>query len=191
MCCLLASIFYYAHKRASYYKGIFSDFQPEELHVTSSSGTAEMVIYDLALHEVQTRKDSEPYSIDVHAKKSSFSRRSDMITCRDVCCDVTSQEKKQAWFKAGTCLVNRLTKKIVFPEQVVGWVKDCDIVGSDALFDIGRNWFEFKGSVSCKNDSFSLKANRGTFDLKEKKLELSGGVRTEFLQRPAGNNSGK
>ncbi|MFH0898473.1 MAG: hypothetical protein V1855_02760 [bacterium] len=189
---LIGTLFFYAQRRSAYYKKVFSEFlSPNGKLALPSNHNSEMVMYGLCLREVQTKNGQEQYKIDLKAKEGSFSSVSDLISCKDVACTVTAQEKVFAWFNAEAALINRLTKQVFFQKKIVGRVQDFDFVGTVATVDIAKNVIEFKRPFSCKNAVVFFKVQEGTFDMKNKTLSLAKGVQTEFSQGSTGNNSRK
>ena len=183
--------FMYMHKQAAQYRQMISVFlQKVGQEKVLERRSSDVVIHGVALQEAQYDKKNGMYTINVRANKSYFSRTSDVITCSGIRCDVNNEKGIFATFKADISLVNRVKKHMFFPRRIVGDVDAFKIIGSNAHYDLPTNYMTFESPIFCKHPLFSLVANQGSFDIKKKKISLSNGIRTEFLNRPTGNNRG-
>lgn len=186
----LCVLFFFMHKKASRYRQMVSVFlQKVGKENVLEQRSSDVVIHGVTLQETQYDKRNGMYTINVCADRSYFSRTSDVITCSGIHCNLNNDKGVFATFEADVSLVNRAKKRMFFPRRITGDIEEFKVVGSNVSFDLPSNQMTFQNPIFCKHPLFSLIASQGSFDIKNKKLSLSNGIRTEFLNSSTRNNS--
>lgn len=153
---------------------------------TCSDENAEIVIKDLILKEVEKHKGLE---VIINASEGKILNSTDKIECKNISCSLNNGSRKIADLRANNAIIHKTTKNIFLSGTTVGHTYDMTVNGNDISYNYSSHMLTTNKEVSYTHKFFSLIAQKSYVDLKNSKIVMSGGVRSEFLNGPAGNDN--
>lgn len=147
---------------------------------------AEIVIKDLILKEVEKHKGLE---VTINASEGKILNSTDKIECKNISCSLNNDHKKIADLRANNAIIQKTTKNVFLSGTTVGHTYDMTIHGQDISYNYSSQMLTTDKEVCYAHQLFSLVAQKSCVDLKNSKILMSGGVRSEILNSPAGNGN--
>jgi len=147
---------------------------------------AEIIIKDLILKEVEKHKGLE---FVINASEGKILNSTDKIECKNIACVLNNNHKKVADLRSNNAVIQKTTKNVFLSGPTVGHTCDMTICGQDISYNYSNQMLTTKKEISYSHQLFSLIAKKSYVDLKNNKIVMSGGVRSEFLNGPAGNSN--
>ncbi len=152
---------------------------PNELERSSSqSAFASITIKDLTLKELEKNKDLE---VIVNAKECNFLQSSDIVECSQVTCTLLDHKVPSAHLVTDKAHINRTQKNIYFPGAVQGNMKDFAIDGASINYDFSQQTLQTNQNTIYTHPDFKISSQKSFIDIKNNRIELSGGVINEFI----------
>ncbi len=147
---------------------------------------AEIIIKDLILKEVEKHKGLE---FVINASEGKILNSTDKIECKNITCVLNDNHKKVADLRANNAVIHKTTKNVFLSGNTVGHTCDMTICGRDISYDYSSQMLTTRKEISYTHKLFSLIAKESRVDLKNNKIIMSGGVKSEFLNGPACNGN--
>lgn len=147
---------------------------------------AEIIIKDLILKEVEKHKGLE---FVINASEGKILNSTDKIECKNIACVLNNNHKKVADLRSNNAVIQKTTKNVFLSGTTVGHTCDMTICGRDISYNYSNQMLSTKKEICYSHKLFSLVAKKSHVELKNNKIIMSGGVRSEFLNGPAGNGN--
>ena len=147
---------------------------------------AEIVIKDLILKEVEKHKGLE---FIINASEGKILNSTDKIECKNIACVLNDNHKKIADLRSNNAVIHKTTKNVFLSGNTVGHTFDMTICGQDISYNYSNQMLTTSKKICYSHKLFSLVAKKSHVDLKNNKIVMSDGVRSEFLNSPAGNDN--
>lgn len=149
--------------------------QPEKVPLT---------IKGFSLHEMDKNR---VYEFFIKAREGKLSHISNKVDCYDIECWLKNRGIDTAFLTAEHSIVKRDSKQFFLVGPVNGWVRDVKIQGSDIAYDFETQKIVTKNKTTFIHPCFWFCSQQSVIDLKSDEFQMDGGVKTEFLQSPAGD----
>ena len=136
---------------------------------------------DITMEDVTfTLQIKPPLSIDVHAATTTFNVRSTLLVCTTVSCTIKNGTIPIGYVHAPTGEFTVTDKKIHFRETLTILNEQNKILasGADAEFSMQESTISFNKTIAALYDDYTCTAERGSWDLINKKITLDGNVTT-------------
>ena len=122
------------------------------------------------------------------SKEGRIFKKTNEIECKDSVCSLIRNNKEIATLKSIKSLVNRNSKNIFLNGPVDGNFSELEFYGQDVNYNFSNQTIKTDKSLTYNYPNFSLTAQKSVFDLKENKIEMDGGIKSEILNNPTSNN---
>lgn len=142
---------------------------------------AEIVIKDLILKEVEKHKGLE---FVINASEGKILNSTDKIECKNIACVLNNNHKKTADLRSNNAVIHKTTKNVFLSGNTVGHTCDMTICGQDISYNYSSQMLTTNKEISYSHQLFSLIAKKSYVELKNNKIVMSGGVKSEFLNGP-------
>lgn len=147
---------------------------------------AEIIIKDLILKEVEKHKGLE---FVINASEGKILNSTDKIECKNITCVLNDNHEKVADLRANNAVIHKTTKNVFLLGNTVGHTCDMTICGQDISYDYSSQMLATNKGISYSHKLFSLIAKESRAYLKNNKIVMSGGVKSEFLNSPTCNGN--
>lgn len=147
---------------------------------------AEIVIKDLILKEVEKHKGLE---FVINASEGKILNSADKIECKNITCVLNNNHKKVADLRSSNAVIHKTTKNVFLSGATVGHTCDMTICGQDISYNYSNQMLTTEKEMRYSHQLFSLIAQKSYVDIKNNKIVMSGGVKSEFLNGSAGNGN--
>ena len=154
----------------------------EKLSGETKQAQAEITRPEITIKNI-TLKDTEDqkgYELTVNARESKFYYTPNTVECNNVECSVKDQVSEVAQISAHKALVNRNNKVIFLAGPVLGHIKDITISGNNISYDFSSHTLSTHHALTYHHQDFQLSAPSSTLQLKQNRIEMSGGVTSNF-----------
>ncbi len=152
-----------------------------------SEHSGEITMKHLTLHEI---KKSNQTGWILQSLESIFFKSLNVIECKNITCTLMTNDQSVAIIHAKKSIINRYENNLFLPGSVHGTFKGLELSGKDIHYSFSSHKLTTQQKAHYKHALFSLSAGKSFIDLKEKKIVLTGGVESEFLNSSTTNNSG-
>lgn len=157
----------------------------EEKITPPTTENAEIIIKDLILKEIEKQKKLE---VVVNASEGKILNSTDKIECKNITCALKHQTVKIADLHANNAIIQKNTKNIFLAGGTVGHIYDMTIQGYDIRFNSSNQTLSTNKESIYTHKNFMLSAKKSLVDIKQNKIILSNGVKSEILNSSASNN---
>jgi hypothetical protein len=167
-------------------KSVVKIINPEQIPNKQPGESAEIVIKDLILKEVEKHKGLE---VVVNASEGKILNSTDKIECKNIYCALNNNYKQIADLHAYNAVIHKNTKNVFLSGATVGHTCDVTITGQDITYNYSNQTLTTNKKTSYCHEFFSLTSQQSVVDLKNSKISMSGGVTSEISNGPAGNSN--
>jgi LPS export ABC transporter protein LptC len=171
-------------KKDAIQKSVVKIINPEQIPNKQPGESAEIVIKDLILKEVEKHKGLE---VVVNASEGKILNSTDKIECKNIYCALNNNYKQIADVHAYNAVINKTNKNVFLTGSTVGHTCDVTITGQDITYNYSNQTLTTNKKTSYCHEFFSLTAQQSVVDLKNSKFTMSGGVTSEISNGPTGN----
>ena len=156
----------------------------DEKSTNTAPENAEIIIKDLILKEIEKQKKLE---VIVNAGEGKILNSTDKIECKNITCALKNKSIQIADLHANDAMIQKNTKNVFLSGATIGHIFDITIQGRDIKFDYSNQTLSTNKESTYSHKNFTLSARRSDVDLKQNKIVMSNGVKSEILNSSAGN----
>jgi LPS export ABC transporter protein LptC len=143
---------------------------------------AEVIARNVSLKEIAPEKLK---GWKINAAISKFFKDRDEIVCNDIVCKLITQDNEIAHLVSGTTKINIKTKDVFLKGKVSGSFSDFQLFGKDFLYSFEKHLIETDKKVFLKHPQMNIESNKTHIDLKDERIILSGGIKSDFYMDEA------
>lgn len=154
----------------------------------------EITIQDFHMKEINEEKSKNEIWI-LNSKRGKIFKKTNTIECTDVHCTLIRDDENIANLQANKSILDRNTKRVFLSGLVSGNLKELNILGKNINYDFSNQTLKTNNALTYTYPNFTLTAQQSFVDLKENKIEMKNGIKTEILSdfanlnNPTSNNS--
>jgi len=137
-----------------------------------------IAIKNITLHETDKNKK---YELIVTAEESTFHHIDDSIECNHVTCSIVHNGAHIAALSAEKSLLNRLAHCVTLTGLVKGTLKELGLYGCDITYNFSTQTVSTDKTTTYTHPQFLFSAQKSFVYVNEQKIEMSGGVHSEFF----------
>ena len=141
-------------------------------HLPRTSG-ADIVVYNATLNT--PTKTTTTTSITM--RKATIYRKSNIIACQHVICDLTQHNKLQGTITAPQAMLDKQKNSITFSEAS-GTINELSFSGSDIIYNITNNFVITNKPLTITTKQATITAQQATLDVARQHLTLNNQVKT-------------
>jgi LPS export ABC transporter protein LptC len=162
------------------------EFIDQNQEKNTCSAMPEIIIREFRMRHAYDDKNE---SWTISSKIGKIYKASNKIDCSNVLCQLKIKDQEVAQLYSKKSIVNRNNKNIFLAGPVTGNFKELKINGQDINYNFSDQTISSKQALSYTYPNFTLKAKQSCLYIKENKIEMSGGIRTEILNNTTHNHS--
>ena len=146
----------------------------------------EIIVKDFFLRET-TKNKSDSWTL--YSKLGKIFKSLNQIECIDVFCLFKNKDQEIANLKAQKSLLDRNKKTLFISGMVTGNLKELNIMGESINYNFSDQIIKTEKMLTYSAQNFKLTAQKSTFNIKENKIEMTNGIKSEILYNSTSNHS--
>ncbi len=184
--CLLFGIAFYLRKPIYY---SFCSKITKKHKLTKKQKTInvpEIIVQNFNIKEIsQDKKDLWVLT----SKEGKIFKKLNQIECIDTVCFLREDDQEIALLKAEKSILDQNSKSLFLYGPVSGNFRELKLYGQNLKYNISDHTIRTQNQLTYWYLNFKLDAQETVLNLKENKIEMKNGVKTEILNNPTGNHS--
>lgn len=145
---------------------------------------AEIIIKDLILKEIEKHNGLK---VIINAREGKIVHSDDRVECKLIKCCLCNQEKQIADLMASNAQIDKTKKNVFLTGNTIIHFEAMTINSQAVSYNYSEQKLYTQKQTKYEHPNFNLLAQQSKIDLKKSEIQMSGGVKSEFLNCSAKN----
>ncbi|KKQ32564.1 MAG: hypothetical protein US49_C0006G0015 [candidate division TM6 bacterium GW2011_GWF2_37_49] len=150
----------------------------EDSQSDKSTENAEIVIKDLILKEIEKHKGLQ---VIINAREGKIIHSDDKIECKHIKCCLCDKNRQIADLVASDAQIDKANKNVFLIGDTVVHFEEITINSQAVNYNYSEQKLCAEKQTKYEHPNFSILAQHSKIDLKKSEIQMSGGVKSEFL----------
>lgn len=157
------------------------DCSDKEKQEINDSENAEIIIKDLILKEIEKHKSLQ---VIINAHEGKIIHSDNTIECKKIKCSLCDKNRQIADLMSENATIDKTTKNVLLNGETIVHFDNMTINGNDIYYNYSNQTLNTDKKTKYNHPNFNISAQQSRIDFKKNEINMSGGVKSEFLNCP-------